>query len=188
MVLLSLDLISRRVIEYRASRLCSVGALGRGMIHLPSGTGKGVCDFIVLLKMAYDVNCRDYLFQELVIQHFQIAVDHRSLRLWTDSRTSENGGLSLEEIKQQVQDSRSSQFSSLCLYYKVLCKAGSHSVNWPRTPHTATLASPFEGCPTSVSRQTVSLCTESSKCYQPLFLQHPGLSSQEGAETTQKDK
>lgn len=184
MVLLSLDLISRQVIEYRASRLCSVGTLGRGMIHLPSGTGKGVCDFIVLLRMAYDVDCRDYLFQELVIQHFQIAVDHRSLRLWTDSRTSENGGLSLEEIKQQVQDSRYSQFSSLCLYYKVLCKAGSHSVDWPRTPHTATLASPFEGCGYQLSRQTVSLCTESSKCYQPLFLQHPGLSSQEGVETT----
>lgn len=132
MVLLSLDLISRRVIEYRASRLFSVGALGRGMIHLPSGTGKGGCDFIVLLRMAYDVNCRNYLFQELVIQHFQIVVDHRSLRLWTD-RTSENGGLSLEEIKQQVQDSKSSQFSSLCLYYKVLCKAGSHSVDWPET-------------------------------------------------------
>lgn len=107
------------------------------MIHLPSGTGKGGCDFIVLLRMAYDVNCRDYLFQELVIQHFQIAVDHRSLRFWTDSRTSENGELSLEEIKQQVQDSRSSQFSSLCLHYKVLCKAGSHSVHWPRTPHSS---------------------------------------------------
>lgn len=133
MAWLSLGLISRRVIEYRASRLLSVGALGRGRIHLPRGAGKGGCDFIVLLRMAYDGNCRDYLFQELVIQHFQIVVDHRSLRLWTDSRTSENGGLSLEEIKQQVQDSKSSQFSSLCLYYKVLCKAGSHSVDWPET-------------------------------------------------------
>lgn len=87
----------------------------------------------MLLRMTYNVNCRDYLFQELVIQRFQIAVDHRLLRLWTDSRTSENGGLSLEEIKQQVQDTKSPQFSSLCFYYKVLCEAGSRSVDWPGT-------------------------------------------------------
>lgn len=42
---------------------------------------KDGCNFIMLLRIVCNLNFRDYLFQEFVIRHFKIVVDHRLLKL-----------------------------------------------------------------------------------------------------------